>query len=344
MELYPIGFVVVISLVFAIEVVVGLSLNIYSLINFYKLRNTIQQRKNKSGCNFVITLKIIDFVICATVIPITFFVQVIDKENNLVPCLMKEGLVIMATSGSSICIMLLSVDRYVAVVLPTRSILTIHRVKICKILLCMVALTGSVLPSLCFVMGSYHYGIDESVKHKSCRHIIWMFKPFFLYDLFYILPFVVAVVITGICYKAVLKVVKQRLTQRIMRVKIVSVPASSIVGSSGLGRFRAQEIKVQRAAFAATGCFLFCWGPHVAITVVQIVLPGDNLIDMIQSACLSLAFLSTIINPIMYRYQTNEKRMKQTLTIYGVITDFLRPMRRNIVVPENHEAPDATGN
>lgn len=334
MELYPLSYVIVISVVFGIETFLGLTLNLYTLVKWFKSRKNLQQRRNNNGCHFVITLKILDFVICATVIPLALFVQVIDKEDNLVPCLMKEGLVIMATSCSSVCVMLVSIDRYVAVVLPTRTIMTAFRVKICKVFICFTALTGSALPSLCFVTGSNDYGMKESVKHKSCRHIIWLFKPFYMYDLFNILPFAVAFITTGICYKSVLNVVKFRLRQRITRVRVNTVsPISSAHEAVSMNRFRAQEIKVQRVAFAATLSFLVCWGPHVAITIVQCILPRDALIDEIQSAVLSLAFLTPIIHPLLYKYETSKNRRRQNLTIHGILTDLLRLRRRNTVVP-----------
>lgn len=267
--------------------------------------------KNLSGNNFIINVKFLDVFICSVVIPFALTVQVIQPQNNLVPCLLKEGLIILASASSSFGVLLVSVDRYAAVVMPLKPIMTPFRKTVCRISLVLYGILGAALPLLCFTMGAYKFGVIESSKFKSCRHVVWNFKPFYLYDLYYIASFVVAMTTTVFCYRAVLRVVRERLVFRISRM-------ASTSEDTDFTSFKKQEIKAHRVAFAVVLSFLICWGPHAVITVVQLVIPKSVEIDMIQACGLALAFLSPIAHSMIYSYEARDTQ-KTNITIHGII-------------------------
>lgn len=263
-----------------------------------------------SGNNFVINLKFLNVFICLVIIPFALIVQVVQPQYNLVPCLLKEGLIILASGSTFFGVLLVSVDRYAAVVTPLKHVITPLRKHVCRIGLVVYGVAGTVLPLLCFTMGSYKTGFFEINKYKSCRHVVWNFKPYFLYDLYYIASFVISMITTILCYRAVLKVVRTRLVLRIARM-------TTLCEDVDLNKFKLQEIKAHRVAFAVVASFLICWGPHVVITIIQMIIPKSTEIDMIQAVGLALAFLSPIAHSFIYSYEARNKR--SDISIHGII-------------------------
>lgn len=318
---YPLEFVILLCIVFTIEIVAGLAMNLYNIYHWY---NRIVRRfsfENMSGHNFVINLKFLDVFICSVIIPFALIIQVVQPQYNLVPCLLKEGLIILASGSTFFGVLLVSVDRYAAVVTPLEHVITPFRKNVCRIGLVVYGVAGSVLPLLCFTVGSYKTGFFEINKYKSCRHVVWNFKPYFLYDLYYIASFVISMITTILCYRAVLKVVRQRLVLRIARMTTQCED-----DDINLNKFKLQEIKAHRVAFAVVASFLICWGPHVVITIIQMIIPKSTEIDMIQAVGLALAFLSPIAHSLIYSYEARNN--ESDITIYGTIMN----MRKQLFV------------
>ncbi|KAL4232766.1 hypothetical protein ACF0H5_007454 [Mactra antiquata] len=274
--------------------------------DFKPLRNS----HKRSGNHFISTLKIFDLLICATVIPCAFAVLVVDSAHNLELCFIKEGLVMLASSGSSFSVLLIAVDRYFAVVAPTKFALTPTRVRRCRIAVVIISLVGLCLPSLSLLMGQYQAGLLESVKVLPCRNVIWLFQPCYLYEIYYIFSFLVAVITTLLCYNSVLKVVRRRL---LLKVTTSSSNAQNIENAT-VERCRRQELKATRVAFAVIVSFLVCWGPHMVVTVVQFLLPENLMVDLVQTVCLVVAFIAPIIHPVIYSYETKENSSSDNFT------------------------------
>lgn len=306
MRQYPAEFVALVCFLLAGEIIIGLSLNLYIMIRWYNDSARKITKNKRNGNNFIITLKFIDLFICATVIPFAFAVLIVNSENNLVVCFIKEGLVMFASSGSSFCVLLISVDRYIAVVWPTKHLLTPCRILTCRLIAVIFAVFGLVLPSLSLLMGFYYDAKVESLDVLPCRHVLWLFKPYYLYEIYYILSFLIAAITTFLCYHSVIKVVRRRILVRTTTVG--STSTSGTDNRSNVERFRKQEFKATRVAFAVVVSFLVCWGPHVTITVVQFTLVDSLIVDMVQSVCLVIAFLTPIIHPLIYTYETSGRR------------------------------------
>ncbi|XP_060585437.1 G-protein coupled receptor 161-like [Ruditapes philippinarum] len=308
---YPAEYIALVCFLLVGEVIVGLTLNLYIMIRWYS--DTARKAKNrKNGNNFIVTLKFMDLFICGTAIPFAFAVLIVDSDHNLVVCFIKEGLVMFASSGSSFCVLLISVDRYIAIVWPTKNLLTAGRILFCRVFAVLFALIGLILPSLSLLMGLYTNAYSQSKNILPCRHVVWIFKPNYLYEVYYIISFLIAVITTFICYHYVLKVVRRRMLLRSTTVSSTSAAAQK--DKSYAERFRRQEYKATRVAFAVVVSFLVCWGPHVIITVIQLTLVENIIVDMIQSVCLVFAFLAPIIHPVIYTYETNDRRKTFSMT------------------------------
>ncbi|XP_045198878.2 melanopsin-like [Mercenaria mercenaria] len=310
---YPAEFVALVCFLLAGELIIGLTLNLYIMIRWYNDK-TRKAKNRKNGNNFIITLKFMDLFICVTAIPFAFAALIVNSDHNLVVCFIKEGFVMFASSGSSFCVLLISVDRYIAIVWPTKNLLTHKRILTCRVIAVLFALIGLVLPSLSLLMGMFYTARSQSSSLLPCRHVVWIFEPNYLYEIYYIFSFLIAVIITFLCYHSVLKVVRRRLLLRATTVTHAS--ASTQRANSYVDRFRRQEYKATRVAFAVVVSFLVCWGPHVIITVIQFTLVESLVIDMIQSVCLVIAFLTPIIHPVIYSYETNDR--KDTFTMSSV--------------------------
>lgn len=315
---YPSEFVVIICCVFVGQTVAGLLLNTYVMYKWYRDRQKTGKKAIKGGQNFITSLKIIDLIICAVVIPFAFAVLITNNETNTSICFIKEGLVMFASSGSCFGVLLISVDRYIAVTMPTKNTLTPLRIRICKCSVVVIAVVGLLLPSLCLAMGNYREGAILSKPILPCRHVVWVFQPYYLYDIYYIAWFAVAVITVSLCYRSVLQVVRRRI---VMRTTTVGSSSQSTV-TINLERFRKQEFKATRVAFAVVLTFLICWGPHVVVTVVQFTNPSSVIIDMVQSVCLAIAFMTTIIHPLIYSHENNDTASQST-------TSDVQPRRSN---------------
>ena len=326
---YPPEYIALVCFLLAGEVIIGLTLNLYIMIRWYG-DNTRKAKNRKNGNNFIVTLKFMDLFICGTAIPMAFVVLIVDSDHNLVVCFIKEGLVMFASSGSSFCVLLISVDRYIAIVWPTKNLLTQSRIQICRAFAVLFALVGLILPTLSLLMGLHSNAFSRSKQILPCRQVVWIFKPYYLYEVYYLISFIIAVITTFLCYHSVLKVVRRRMLLRTTTVSSTSNAAQR--DKVYAERFRRQEYKATRVAFAVVVSFLVCWGPHVVITVVQLTLVESVIVDMIQSVCLIIAFLAPIIHPVIYTYETNDKRTDFSMSNLPICGAWLKGSSR--VTPE----------
>lgn len=304
MDSYPIAFVGMMCTLFGLQIFVGVICNLVILVFWYLERQKRSHARGPRGSNFVTLMKILYLWICFTVIPFCLITLVLKKEDNLLLCFIKEGAVMFSSTSSLVCIMLVSLDRYTAVVRPTAQIFTRRRVRVCRVIVVLSASIGFILPSLSFLMGSYSQAKLDSVKILHCRYVVWVFQPYYFYDFYYVILFIVTVFIVFICYNAVLKAAKKRLAPR-MNLLQVSFPGKS---SSDAGK-RRLESKATRMTLAVIVCFIVCWGPHALVTLLQFGLPESLEIDMIQTCCLFLAFMSPVLHPFIYTYE-NKRHAK----------------------------------
>lgn len=288
---------------FAGEILIGTVLNVYVTIKWIKDRRG--RGKSKDGNNFIATLKIIDLVICVTVIPFSLAALVVARRDNTVVCFLKEGLVVFAGSGSCAGVLLISFDRYCAVVLPTKKVLTPKRVRLCRLCVVFVSILGLILPSFCLFMGHFYTGVKLSKEALHCREVIWVFQENYFYNVYYILLFVVTVFCVFLCYRSVLQVVRRRLAMHTTTLTMTSSVTSE--SDAKAYRFRRQEFRATRLAFAIVLTFLVCWGPHVIVIMIQMKFPTSVVLDMIQSVCLVIAYLTTIVHPVIYSHETMER-------------------------------------
>ena len=299
MDFYPVAFVGIMCTLFGLQIFVGVVCNLVILSFWFMERQKRSHTRGPRGSNFVTLMKVLDLWICFTAIPACLLALVLKRENNLLLCFLKEGLVMFASVSSLVCIMLVSLDRYTAVVRPTAQTFTRKRVRICRVIVVLSACVGCILPSLSFFMGSYSQGKLDSAKILHCRYVVWMFQPYYFYDFYYVILFIVTVFIVVICYSAVLKAAKKRLAPK---MNLLQVPnPTKVANDAGKRRL---EAKATRMTLAVVVCFIVCWGPHVVVTLLQFGFPESVEVDMIQTCCLFLAFLSSVLHPFIYTYES----------------------------------------
>ena len=289
---------------FILETIIGAVCNLYVIAKRFTSKKT---KSNTAGRNFTTTLKFMDLIISVTAIPMTFVVLVLNKEPDKTVCFLKESFVMFASSGSSLCILFVSIDRYCAVVLPTKRVFTMRRALRCKIIVFAFASIGFVLPSLCLTGTNSSNETSDARTNEPCRYILWLQLPYFMYELFYIVSLMVSSVVVFLTYFSVLKVVRRR-----TEVRLNAASSSTDTGSE---RLRHQEMKATRVTYSVVVTFLICWGPHAIVTIIQMVRPDDLVVDLVQVVCLFIAFLTTIIHPVIYTQNdpTNSEKPDFTL-------------------------------
>lgn len=336
---YPKEFVIIISVLFAAEIIIGTMLNVYVTVKWIKDQNA-RSSKNSDGNNFIATLKVIDLFICVLGIPLTLAALLVDGHYNTVVCFLKEGLVVFASSGSSVGVLLISVDRYCAIVLPTTKVFTPAKVRVCRLCVVIVGTIGLILPALSLFMGHFERGVQLSSSVLPCRHVIWLFQENYVYDVYFIVLFFVAVLCVFLCYREVVHVVRRRLTMRTM--KLTSTSTGTSRSNAKAFRFRRQEFRATRLAFAVVLSFLICWGPHIIVAMFQLAFPSSVVLDIVQFVCMFIAFLTTIIHPVLYTHETVE-RSSSNLSVTSNLP-FLRMLfnRRSVKVTPEHNNMDTS--
>ena len=299
MDSYPVAFVGIICTLFGFQILVGFVCNVVILSFWYVERQKRLHARGPRGSNFVTLMKVLDLWICVSAVPACLLALVLTKEKNLLVCFIKEGTVMFASVSSLVCIMLVSLDRYTAVVRPTSQTFTRKRVRICRVVVVLSACIGGILPSLSFFMGSYSQGKIDSTKILHCRYVVWIFQPNYFYEFYYLILFIVTVFVVITCYSAVLKAAKKRLAPKINLLQIPN--PTKIANDAGKRRL---EAKATRMTLAVIVCFIVCWGPHAIVTLFQFAFPDSTEVDMIQTCCLFLAFLSPVLHPFIYTYES----------------------------------------
>ncbi|KAK7476300.1 hypothetical protein BaRGS_00032493 [Batillaria attramentaria] len=79
----------------------------------------------------------------------------------------------------------------------------------------------------------------------------------------------------------------------------------------------AQQRRVLRVSLGIASAFLFCWGPHMVLTLVEMVVPDDVVLQAVHVASLLLAYATVVIHPLIYAF--SRKQFREALS---------RPWRR----------------
>ncbi|XP_031416584.1 somatostatin receptor type 5-like [Clupea harengus] len=189
---------------------------------------------------------------------------------------------------STFCLMVMSIDRYLAVVHPIRS-QRWRRPRVAKAISALVW-TLAVLVVLPVVIFSSAHN-----PHNSCN-VNWP-EPKHLWDTIFIiytatLGFLLPLLVICLCYLLI----------------VIKVKSSG--ARAGLKKRRRSEQKVTRMVVVIVVVFVLCWLPFFILNVVNLVfiLPENSLMAGVYFFVVTLTYVNSCANPLLYGFLSENFR------------------------------------
>jgi G protein-coupled receptor 22 len=269
------------------------------------------------GNLFITNLNGVDMFISSIAIPLTMAV-VLLSERPLIVCYLHESGVSSASSASAVTVLLISLDRYGAVVTPMRRKITTTNMKYFAGMIWSVAFVGFCLPLFGLLNVSDHVYVLSNISDTadnmtiSCRHILRHANPYYFYELYHLLIFMVSLLVMLVCYITIVKVARRRLViKRSMRTTNI------VLNNSTDSNNKKQDKRLTTMTLALVSSFIVCWGPHALITITELVLDGNEAVDVIQLYCLVIAYSSTTFHPLLYTLLHRHARLTSMTSFVG---------------------------
>lgn len=318
----------------AIIFVISIAGNIFVFLVFYKRPAlvTISNRfiVNLSVCNFLETIFVMPFVFVALVAQ--------DWVFGKVWCQMTGFLMNAVFSASILTLVIISLDRYCAVVTPLHYSMTITPCKSMMMIffVWLLALCSAFPP----LVGWSHY---EYQKDKSACTVVWTsrytsdrYYTLCLVILCFILPFSVILWVYLVIFKAAQnnseKVRKNSLIPnasedplqtpvRIDRRRSSTAPMLvhrlSLSTRSNNLLWRRDEWKAAVTSFIVVSTFIICWLLYFIIIILESLLEDPQSVGSeVKTWSILLAMSNTAFNPLVYVFRSKVPRV-ELRTILG---------------------------
>ncbi|XP_064595724.1 G-protein coupled receptor 22-like [Liolophura sinensis] len=295
---YPVWYVAVCGTVFAVEGVVGFLFNLIVLVVYHLNKRTL-----KSVSNVLITnLNIIDMLISLVCCPVSLAYTATSRFHGQGLCYVFEASVAFASTASAVNLLFISFDRYESIVVPMKRKIKDTNVKYVVASVWVLATVAVLLPIFGYIEAAVGSVISEAENLNSsvpCSFWLHGSKAFYVHEMYYIAVFLISSVVTMICYYKVFRLAKQRLALRIALLR----STMTLPGSKPLMDLKKQQDKrVTTMTLVIVCTFIICWGPNMTITVSGLFMESNLYFEMIQTGLLCLAYLTTVLHPLLYAF------------------------------------------
>ncbi|XP_052097221.1 adenosine receptor A1-like [Mytilus californianus] len=264
----------VISLVITPLVIGGNALVIISLFKFRRLRTTTNM--------FIGSLALSDFLLGLLTLPMyaLFYLNTgMNKWKYL--CLFKYSSVILSMSSSLINLVVIAVDRYIAILHPLKYQILMTKQRAKKIIICVWIYHGIIgsLPS---------FGWNNYDKYNGTVCDFFVVLPQ-AYSLFTApTTILVGLLISLYLYCHIYKVAREHNKKMVERK------------GTQLNRQFSKDTKSAKAMVIILFFFFIFWVPFMLAGPLKYVKIAKNLFNIIKNFALSLAMCNSAINPFMY--------------------------------------------
>ncbi|XP_041354831.1 G-protein coupled receptor 22-like [Gigantopelta aegis] len=289
---YDLAFIAVAAAILILQFVLGLFFNLVVLVASQRVLLTNQD--HGQGNHFIQNLNIVDLILCVTAIPVTLVALFKSYFPHTLFCYFLEAIVAFVSVASLMTLLMVTLDRYFAIVTPTRERIITTKLNYFLILIWSLAVLSFCTPFFALNKDSLS---DVGVYYFSCNYVINHNSPYYFYELCYVLIFVITTVGMILFYVAICRSASKH-SNIITAVMTVSGSLSEGTMTGYLQRKR--DTKRLRVSKGIVITFALLWGPHVVITVIQMVVSDSIEISMAKIVCLLLAYTTTIVHPLMY--------------------------------------------
>ena len=267
-----------IYLVVIVPTIVGNLLIIMSILKFPKLQSTMNI--------LVANLAIADLIVGALLIPFDFFVDITGINSNKYFCLGKYAIFVLSLGGSCFNLLLISVERFIAVVFPLKKNDYFTRTRI--ILMITIGWGFSLADSLLPLLG--WNGQEGNITTCVPDHV-WTNS----YDLFNGWLIITAYILNVTFYAVVMYIAVRKATTEL------------ISGNMRVQVNRKKDLKNLKTMILILGLFAICWFPYICMSVV-ITFDENPHTLFIRRCTLIPGLVNSSLNWLVYGYRNQDFR------------------------------------
>ncbi|KAM4772388.1 adenosine receptor A3-like [Rhinophrynus dorsalis] len=261
---------------------------------------------------FLLSLSMADVCVGAFAIPCAILTSIGVPYNNLKLCLLMLSILIMLTVCSTLSLLAIAVDRYIAILIPLRyeSIMTPTNTIIAIVAAWIIALMGGLVP-----MMGWHKTPSSDAYCLFTQVVDMTYMVYFFTFTFFALPLTVMLIIYARIFAAVRKQI-QLTTGR---------HQGDFVGKQEVGIKK--EIKTASSLFTIIFLFILCWAPLHIMNGLILLCSHCYVPPVILDTGIILSHANSAFNPILYAYKLKSFRNKFKaffLCRRGVVTPVVR--------------------
>lgn len=289
-ELYcPIWLKIFATIVLVTETILGVCLNMSVLL-------TPISKKHLHGNFFVKDLATANLFVSACIPPLITVVVLLPVFKFHVFVIV-EGLLCFSIVSNSASVTCISIDRYVSIVKLDKMD---RNILYPRTAIWFFSFLGLVLP-----LGAYSVLDSTDVQDCylfKCRNILFVLKPYFLYEVYSTILFIVASFTVIPCYISVYNVAIKRIK---IRMRLTNSNREILLGLLRLKRFQ----RVTKITACIIVSFLICWAPLIFLSWVPLF-KSDRKTLAAHVISIMIAMLSNIFNPILYTFVRPQTQIK----------------------------------
>ncbi|XP_019358680.1 PREDICTED: glucose-dependent insulinotropic receptor [Gavialis gangeticus] len=261
--------------------------NLLVIVVVYKLM------KKKRGTNYIF---ILNLAFADLLVGVMCIAEALDDmldgnfDRNLSFCLLRICMSLTPCIGSILTLLLISLDRYLAVKLPLHYPALLNKIPI--------VFSLTILWAISFLFGHMPLIFPSLQKSNYTGYcgLLYAAKSEYLYAICF--GIFIPVLLILICLHVSVGRIAYSQHKRILRSCLQAEPL----------RAHLRHFKALRTALIVIICFTLSWGPYYMVGIVQAICESCNLAELLKDILFLLGELNSLINPIIYALYSKDIR------------------------------------
>ena len=270
----------IVGTVIMVPTIFGNGLILYSVFKFTRLRSNIHV--------LIANLAVSDFIVGAMLIPIDILTDIFEWKLNKYTCLTVLGIYVLIFGTSSYNLLLISIERFIAVNFPLRSKMILTKVRM-AILISFGWIAVSVNTLIPF------FGVNTFNESVQCINTnIWP-KGYQTYNDWLLL---VSVILNFVFYLIVVRL-----------AMIKSRPKRNNMDENALNIHRKSHVDIHNVMtmVIVLGTFMVCWLPYMSLSVAVTFWDTPHL-QYVKRFTFVPGLLNSALNWMIYGYRNKQFR------------------------------------